>query len=135
MRPTHSGAAPHPGTTSHETHGIGPGLGLWLVVSVAYVLLLLAFPIPMIAIGMLVCAALMTVSIYVLAKQFHVFRPHRRAVLDRGIPRVLLVIVTIGVVAAFVWPSYTAGAAFIASVFTCAAWIAMEHTLRNRLPQ
>ena len=65
MPPTHSGTASHPTphATSHETHGIGPGVGLWVAVSILYVLLLLAFPIPMVAVGMLVCAALMTAEV------------------------------------------------------------------------
>jgi hypothetical protein len=123
-----------PGTDAPRRDGLGIGVGLWVAVSVAYVLLLLAFPIPMIAIGMTVCAALMTVSLYVLAKQAHFVAAERQTVLDQRIPRVLLAVVVIGSVAAFVWPSPTAVAAFTASVFTCVAWITMERTLRKRLP-
>jgi hypothetical protein len=107
----------------------------WLQIVGAYLVSLLFFPIQMIAIGMLVCSALMFVSIYVLWTQTYRMDPARRARLDRHVPRVLLGMVALGAVAAFLWPSATAVVAFSASVFLCAVWFAMERTIQSRTPR
>lgn len=98
----------------------------WLPIAGAYLVSLLFFPIQMIAIGMLVCGALMLVSIYVLWTQTHPIDLARRARLDGQVPRVVFGVVVLGVVAAFLWPSTVALVAFGATVSLCVVWFAME---------
>lgn len=104
----------------------------WLPIVGAYLVSLLFFPIQMLAIGMLVCGALMFMSIYVPWTQTFRMDPARRARLDHQVPRVLLGVVVLGAVAAFVWPATSAMVAFTTSVFLCAAWFAMERTIQSR---
>ena len=103
----------------------------WLPIAGAYLVSLLFFPIQMIAIGMLVCGALMLVSIYVLWTQTHRMDLARRARLDHQVPRVVLGVVVLGVVAAFLWPSTMALIAFGTTVSLCVVWFAMERTDRG----
>jgi hypothetical protein len=104
----------------------------WLPIAGAYLVSLLFFPVQMIAIGMLVCGVLMFVSIYVLWTQTHRMDLARRARLDHQVPRVVLGIAVLGVVASFVWPSTMALIAFATTVSLCVVWFAMERKTGDR---
>lgn len=105
----------------------------WLVpVLFGYVVLLVLFPVPMLAIGMLVATALMCASIYVLWAQRHPLRPARRLHADHNVTRALLAFVGVGAAAAFLWPEATAVVAFAAVVCACVAWFVLEQTSARR---
>jgi hypothetical protein len=124
------------GTTSPMTHvdapRTRPTTRPWLPIVGAYFVSLLFFPLQMIAIGMLVCGGLVFMSVYVLWTQTHRIDPGRRARLDHQVPRVLLGVVALGIVAAFLWPPTTAVVAFGTSIALCAAWFAMERKIQAR---
>ena len=104
----------------------------WLPAVAAYLVLLVIFPVPMIAIGMLACGALMFLSMYVVWSQAHRVDSARRAQLDHDVPRSLIGVVLIGAVLALVFPETMAVIAFGTSVCACAAYFAMEHTIKSR---
>jgi len=105
---------------------------VWVPVVLGYLVLLVLFPVPMLAIGMLVAAVLMCASIYVLWTQSHSLRPARRLHADRNVTRVLLAVVGVGAAAAFLWPEETAIVAFAASVSACVTWFVLEQTFARR---
>src|SRR5262245_42762916 len=98
----------------------------WLAIVGAYLVTLLFFPVQMLAVGMLVCGALMFMSIYVLWTQTHRMGRARHARLDRSVLRFVFGAVALGAIAAFVWPPTMAVVAFATTVSLCALWFVME---------
>jgi hypothetical protein len=101
---------------------------LWITLAVA-LLVLVVWPLQVLAIAMLVTAGFMTISIYAMFVQHGMVPARVRSRLNEQMPIAIAGLVVVGAVATMVWPTTLTPIVFGLLVLACIAWLASEWLL------
>ena len=103
----------------------------WVIAAVALVVVIV-WPLQVLALAILVTAGLMVMSIYGAFVEHGVISGSARVRFDRWLPVGLGVALVVGTMATLVWPTTVTPVSFLALVALCATWLISEWLLARR---